>query len=512
MVFSSIVFLFFYLPAVLLIYHLIFLPVTLGMNQMLFRRLSNLFLLMVSLFFYFWGENFLLWIVIASTMIDYICGMLISGGFKKGEIKPLETNRKVTWLQRLGLVMSITSNLAFLGFFKYFNFGVDNFNSALSMIGLENSLWLDAPQIILPLGISFYTFQSMSYTIDVFTGRVKATRNLVDFACYVTMFPQLVAGPIVRYRDVAEQLVSRRVSIPLFASGVVRFVIGLGKKVLIANTVAVAADQIFALPAGELTLAVTWLGIVAYALQIYFDFSGYSDMAIGLGRMFGFRYLENFNFPYIALSIQDFWRRWHISLSSWFRDYVYIPLGGSRKGNLRTYFNLVTVFFLCGLWHGASWSFVVWGLYHGAFLVAERLGFGAWTRRLSLPLRHVYTLLVVLIGWVFFRADTLSYALSYIRSMAGFGEGSGLVHNLSSFATPDLVIALVAGIIGSAPIVAATNMRIDAACSKMAERKQRWVDLAFVEPTKVLLLSVIMLLSVMSLASGTYNPFIYFRF
>jgi alginate O-acetyltransferase complex protein AlgI len=469
--------------------------------------LSNLFLLLVSLLFYFWGENLLIWIIIASTLVDYFCGLMISGRSWRAKIVRLDPNRRPTWNQRLGLVVSITSNLSFLGFFKYFNFGVENMVSTMVFLGLDEPSWLEVASITLPLGISFYTFQSMSYTIDVYRGRIRATRNLIDFACYVTMFPQLVAGPIVRYRDVADQLVSRTISRSLFASGVSRFVIGLAKKVLIANTVATTADKIFALPIEHLTFSLAWLGIIAYSLQIYFDFSGYSDMAIGLGRMFGFNYLENFNYPYIASSIKDFWRRWHISLSTWFRDYLYIPLGGSRRSHLRTYSNLVTVFFLCGLWHGASWSFVIWGLFHGAFLVAERVGLERQIARLPAACRHVYTLLLVMVGWVFFRSESLGRAIGYLGAMVKGKYGEVAYHTVSEYLQPDVAVAIIIGIVGSMPVLAVTGRF----CDRLRGRNLLGAAPAL-DALKLVAMSILMVLSAMRLASGSYNPFIYFRF
>ncbi|MFH1999727.1 MAG: MBOAT family O-acyltransferase, partial [Planctomycetota bacterium] len=509
--FSSILFLFLYLPIVLFIYHLLFFPVSRGWQVSFWRRACNLFLLSVSLLFYFWGENFLLWIVITSTLIDYFCGLLIAGGFSRKPLIRLRRKIKRTGVQKAGLIFSICSNLAFLGFFKYFNFGIDNFNSLMGSLNLTALQWNDAAQITLPLGISFYTFQSMSYTIDVYRGKVRATRNLIDFSCYVTMFPQLVAGPIVRYKDVARQLVHRVITTEKFASGISRFVVGLGKKVIIANTVALPADQIFALPAQDISAPLAWIGLLCYTLQIYFDFSGYSDMAIGLGRMFGFEFLENFNYPYIARSIQEFWRRWHISLSSWFRDYLYIPLGGNQCSTFRTYFNLVTVFFLCGLWHGASWAFAVWGLYHGMFLVIERMGFSSVLKRTWSPARHLYTLLVAMVGWVFFRADTLTYAIDFLTAMSGLGPADPRIYPVGAYCSLHVALALVLGVIGSAPILPAIN---------------RWVAAARAESTNPLPsvlyggyqilsltgLCLIMLMVAMSLALGAYNPFIYFRF
>jgi alginate O-acetyltransferase complex protein AlgI len=503
MVFSSIVFLFLFLPVVLAGYHLLFLPVSPGHRQAtLFRRLANLFLLAVSLIFYFWGEQWLVWIVIASTFIDYFCGLLISGAFHKGRIEMLEEGVLRTPLQRFGLVLSLTSNLLFLGFFKYFNFGIDSFNALIP----EAWRMTDVMRITLPLGISFYTFQSMSYTIDVYRGHVKATRNLIDFACFVTLFPQLVAGPIVRYCDVAHQLVHRTMTSRMFASGVNRFILGLGKKVLIANTVARAADNIFALNPDQLTTPQAWVATLSYTIQIYYDFSGYSDMAIGLGRMFGFEFLENFNYPYIARSIQDFWRRWHISLSTWFRDYLYIPLGGSKKSEGRTYLNLITVFFLCGLWHGANWSYVVWGLYHGAFLVLERLGLKRLMGRLPRGLQHVYTLLVVMIGWVLFATESFAQSVVIIKSMSGFAPAQTSSLMLQDWWSRDVIAALIYGAVFSVPVLTGLRRIV----SRFATIHPAFG--AGMEFLKAAALAMIFLFSAMSLAAGTHNPFIYFRF
>jgi alginate O-acetyltransferase complex protein AlgI len=504
MVFSSISFLFYFLPAALILYLALTVPVLVGWRPALWRRLGNLFLFLASCLFYFWGEDFLLWIMLASTLIDYLAGLLIAGGYRRGEVRELEPGAPRSGWQRLGLVASIVSNLSFLGFFKYFNFFVESFNSSMAAIGLVGAQWEDVAAVTLPLGISFYTFQSMSYTIDVYRGEVKATRNLIDFACFVTMFPQLVAGPIVRYRDVATQLVHRVVSRPSFVAGVRRFVVGMAKKVLVANVVAKPADQIFALTAADLTLPVAWFGVVCYALQIYFDFSGYSDMAIGLGRMFGFDFPENFDYPYIARSIQDFWRRWHISLSTWFRDYLYIPLGGSRGSAPRTYANLVTVFFLCGLWHGAAWSFVVWGLFHGAFLVVEKAGLDRVLRRAPVALRHLYTVLVVLVGWVLFRAETLPHAGGYLAALVGLGDGDPVRYPLLRFVTSHVAVMTAVGVAFSAPLLPAMRRR----CSELRSRTAI-VAADFAELTA---LAVLMALVTVHLASGAHNPFIYFRF
>lgn len=493
MLFSSPIFLFVFLPLFLLVYFLI------G------RRLRNALLLVASLFFYTWGEGKLVTIMLTSTVIDYVAGLAIERGFRGmfrwRLVRAVDASHRRR-SQTAFLVLSIVANLALLGFFKYFNFGIDNLNGILSFFGWQTASLQGVWQIVLPLGISFYTFQSMSYTIDVYRGRIRANPNFIDYAAYVTMFPQLVAGPIVRYETVARELVTRLVSRSSFASGIQRFIIGLSKKMLIANQVAVPADAIFALPADALTTPLAWFGVVCYALQIYFDFSGYSDMAIGLGRMLGFTFLENFNYPYIARSIRDFWRRWHISLSTWFRDYLYIPLGGSRNGRYRTYVNLIIVFFITGLWHGASWNFVVWGLYHGFFLLLERLGFGELLERLWRPLRHGYVLLVVLISWVFFRADSLGGALSYLRAMfGGVGDGNGLYH-LGLYASSVVVLAVTAGVIGSMPIIP----WLRDAVGRFRRGKQAW------SYAIVVALVMLMIITVMHMANDTYNPFIYFRF
>ncbi|MCD6326875.1 MBOAT family protein [bacterium] len=511
MVFSSVTFAFLFLPLVLAIYHLIFLPVTLGWRPRLFRRMANLFLLFTSLAFYFAGEQFLVWIVITSTLIDYICGLIISGGIFGKKIEKLPVEGKRTRLQKLGLIGSICSNLAFLGFFKYFNFGIANYNRIVGILGLDSLLWHDVMYIALPLGISFYTFQSMSYTIDVYKGHVKATKNIIDFACYVTMFPQLVAGPIVRYRDVAQQLVTRVISRAEFASGVNRFMIGFAKKILVANTVSVPADAIFALPLHELTTGLAWLGVLSYTVQIYFDFSGYSDMAIGLGRMFGFEFLENFKHPYISRSIKEFWRRWHVSLSFWFRDYLYISLGGSKRGTGWTYINLVTVFFLCGLWHGASWTFVIWGFYHGAFLVVERLGLLTLLGKCNRSVQHIYTMIVVMGGWVLFRSETFPQSMAFFKAMAGFGASGPNTLKLAHHLTNQVQLALIAGAVFSIPIAPWFTRKLGEFVQANRDGSGHTVELAF-QFARVVGIAIIAILSTLYLASGTYNPFIYFRF
>ena len=508
MVFSSVIFLFFFFPIFLALYFI--LPLLIPGKRITILRIKNFILFATSIIFYSWGEKLLVLVMLSSTVIDYFCGLMVSRqwGVKSDKIQALEKGGSRTGIQRLGLVLSIVTNLSILAFFKYFNFFIDNINASFAAAGFGDSL-LGVMSIALPLGISFYSFQSMSYTIDVFRGDTKATRNFIDFACYVTMFPQLVAGPIVRYRDIAEQLVTRKVDTAGFAAGIRRFIIGLGKKVLIADIVSLPADKIFALPLDSVSFELAWLGTICYTLQIYFDFSGYSDMAIGIGQMLGFRYPENFNFPYISKSIKEFWRRWHISLSSWFRDYLYIPLGGSQKSKLSTYTNLVTVFFLCGLWHGASWTFVVWGLYHGAFLVIERLGFGNVLEKTPGIVRHIYVMITAMFGWVLFRAESFEQAIAFMRSMVGFGPATPQLYEIGLYATGPVVLAIVAGIIGSAPIARWLEDKLSQPNGEGQLPSGRLVTLSVLRQTIVLIL---LILAIAQMSAGTYSPFIYFRF
>jgi alginate O-acetyltransferase complex protein AlgI len=507
MVFSSITFLFLFLPLTLALVHAIELPGRLGVWPRLFRQLANLFLLGASLLFYFWGESLLIWALLLTVGINYVCALVISGVGRRGTRPPLEVGGPRTRGQTAALWLAVLSSLALLGFFKYFGFGLANYNRLVAAVGLDALQWHTALSVALPLGISFYTFQALSYTIDVYRGHVQATRNPIDFACYVTLFPQLVAGPIVRYADVARELVSRAATAAEFASGTTRFTLGLGKKVLLANTLASTADRIFALPAEQLSCNLAWLGVIAYTLQIYYDFSGYSDMAIGMGRMLGFRFPENFRLPYAARSIQDFWRRWHISLSTWLRDYLYIPLGGSRGSTLRTYVNLWLVFLLCGLWHGAGWTFVAWGLYHGLFLVLERRGLARWLERLGAPFGHAYTLLVVMCGWVLFRSDSIPQAGAFLRAMFDLGGAWG---HTSPVLDNDGKLALVLGAVLASPLVGWLGERWRAFIQERSP--SGWAgELAF-QTLRTAGTTALLALAAMWLAAGTYNPFIYFRF
>lgn len=495
MVFSSITFLFLFLPIVLVTYHL------------LRKEVQNLFLLAVSLLFYFWGEQWLLWIVLVSAGVNYVCGLLIAGSLLGEKVVFLEKGGKRSRYQKCCLYFSIFANLGFLGYFKYANFFAENLREVFLAIGMSTTFLAEFAEIALPLGISFYTFQSMSYTIDVYRGDVKASRNFVDFACYVAMFPQLVAGPIVRYRDIEAQLLRKSIKLSDLSYGVKRFIYGLAKKVLLANVLAQTVDGVFALSPSELSIGIAWLGVFCYALQIYFDFSGYSDMAIGLGSMFGFHFLENFNYPYFAISLQDFWRRWHISLSTWLRDYLYISLGGSRCSARRMYGNLLVTFLLCGLWHGASWNFVLWGFGHGVFLILERLGLLSFLERLPRFFRHTYVILLVLLGWVLFRSETLEQAGDFYSVMFGFSSANFSPSLVGEFVGAKLFCVLFIGVVVAVPSYPFLREVCFAAFKIRGSFLTRSYDVASVAWGCLLFI-----FSAMSLAAGVYNPFIYFRF
>ncbi len=483
MLFSEPVFVFLFLPLLFLVY--VVTP----------RAARNTVLLLASLLFYAWGEKSFVLVMLGSIAFNYLVGLLVEAGRSRGLHKPF-------------LILGVAGNLGLLVVFKYADFLVTNLNFVLVRLGGQP---LHMQPIHLPIGISFFTFQAMSYVIDLYRGQTEVQKNPFRVALYITLFPQLIAGPIVRYQDIARQLAYRTVNRAGFAEGVRRFILGLGKKMLLANVVAVPADQIFAIPAHQLTTPVAWLGAICYALQIYFDFSGYSDMAIGLGRMFGFRFLENFNYPYVSRTVTEFWRRWHMSLSSWYRDYLYIPLGGNRRGTLRTYLNLVIVFFLCGLWHGASWTFVVWGLFHGLFLVLERLGLGRFLASRRPALQHVYFLLVLVVSWVFFRCETLSQAAGMLAAMAGFAHGSSLEHHLNLYIDTELMIALAVGAIASTPVLPylVRTLRRKRKSLRLASRHGFDMLNALGETVALIL---VFLASLSWMAAGTYNPFLYFRF
>jgi alginate O-acetyltransferase complex protein AlgI len=485
MVFSSASFLFYFLPLVLACYYLV-VP---------FVRLRNVVLLVASLFFYTWGEGEFVLIMLLSILANYCFGLWVYRAHERSDAKT-----------QVGV--AIAFNLLLLVIFKYTNFFVGNLNLLLAQFHLP---MLAVGRVHLPIGISFFTFHCISYIMDIYRKQTPAQRSLPATALYISLFPQLVAGPIIRYKDIADQLFHRSVGMERFSKGINRFIVGLGKKVLIANVVALPADKIFAIPAEALPASVAWFGILCYTLQIYFDFSGYSDMAIGLGHMFGFKFMENFNYPYISRSIQEFWRRWHISLSTWFRDYLYIPLGGNRAGTFKMYRNLVAVFFLCGLWHGASWNFVIWGMFHGLFSVIERFPLG---RRLTTGPRlvaHVYTMLVVMVAWVFFRAENLPVALAYLKSMAGFTPGDAAEWHIGLYLNPKTTLALTLGLIGSMPVIPWLRTQLDRFLAE-ERRGALLLDTGVQSLVGLIILPAVFILCAMSLASGTHNPFIYFQF
>ena len=458
MVFSSAISLFFFVPIVFL----------------LDRRLSNVdakntWLLLASLVFYSFGQVYYLPLLLASVALNYVCGRLAAGKYAK-----------------LGVTLAVLGGIGLLAVFKYADFAIRTVNA---LCGLH----LPLTGIALPIGISFFTFQGLSYVIDVYRGTVPAQRNFIDLAAYIAMFPQLIAGPIVKYHDIEQEIDSRRTTPQETALGIRRFICGLSKKLLLSNALGQMADTVFALPAGEIGMLAGWTGAICYTLQIYFDFSGYSDMAIGLGRMFGFHFRENFNYPYTATTIKEFWRRWHISLSGWFRDYLYIPLGGNRKGNARTWLNRFLVFFATGLWHGASWTFVLWGLWHGLFSVLEDCGAIPVDKLKGKRSGQLYTLLVVVLGFTLFRADTLAQAgAMYAAMFSGIG-----LHWLGTAAvwakfTPAFALTLCLALLLCTPVA--------------REHTPKRESVTFIGSLGLLLLCM------MYLAAGSFNPFIYFRF
>ncbi|HBI15672.1 MAG TPA: MBOAT family protein [Desulfobulbaceae bacterium] len=482
MVFSSIIFLF------------LFLPVTLVLELIVGRRPRNTLLLAASLIFYAWGEGLYVLMMLGSITLNYLFGLLI------GRTQTEEGQKAL-------LALAVVLNLLPLFYFKYTVFALENVAKVFAFLHIDHTLTLDP--IHLPIGISFFTFQALSYIVDVYRKTVAPQKNILDMGLFIALFPQLIAGPIVRYHDIAQQLKNRSVSVEDFASGAERFVHGLGKKVLLANPMGAMADQIFSLQIGELSSPAAWLGVICYSLQIYFDFSGYSDMAIGLGRMFGFHFLENFNYPYISRSIREFWRRWHISLSNWFRDYLYIPLGGNRKGPGRTGLNLLIVFFLCGFWHGASWNFICWGLCHGFFLVLERGRTGRWLSRSPALVQHLYTLLVVANAWVFFRAETLEQGLRYLGVMYGIHAAPVLYPLVAINLDAEFFTTMALGLLIATPVYPVVEQYL----RQKRDHLPAGQGLAVAAPlVKLCLMGLLLLLSSMNLATGAYNPFIYFRF
>lgn len=466
MVFSSTIFLCVYLPLVLLGYYIC--P----------KKGRNLFLLIVSLVFYAWGEPKYVFLMIFSILVNYIFGRL------------MDKNRGRQKRMKLLLVLSVVIDIGLLSVFKYTDFVITNINAIFGSS-------FDLLNIALPIGISFYTFQAMSYTIDVYRDDVRVQKNLIDFGMYITMFPQLIAGPIVRYADVQDQLAERSVTTADFSEGVMRFVVGLGKKVLLANQMGAVWSDIYAL-GGDVSALMAWTGAIAYTFQIYFDFSGYSDMAIGLGRMFGFKFPENFRYPYQSVSITDFWRRWHITLSTWFKEYLYIPLGGNRRGLARQALNLLIVWSLTGFWHGAGWNFVMWGLYYFVILFIEKLFLLKALDKLPKFFRHVYALLLIIIGWVIFASDDVSVLLPYLGSMFG---ANGAIGGMDVYTLLTKAVLLIICCIASTELPKKLFLSAAGAMNEKA---------AFT--LKSVLMIALLALSMILLIGDSYNPFLYFRF
>lgn len=485
MLFNSIVFLWIFLPTLIILYF------TVGK---FFPKTKNYILLIFSLLFYAWGEPKYVLLMILSIIVNYIFGLLVDKAAKNKKKK-----QKTLWL-----VLAIVFNIGLLGHFKYFNFLVANVNNIFG----ANVLTIG--EIALPIGISFYTFQVLSYVIDLYRGEIKVQKNLSKLALYVSFFPQLIAGPIVKYHDIDRALNFRKETPEKFAYGVKRFVYGLAKKVLIADVMAAVVDTIFSYN-GELfglTQSVAWLGAICYALQIFFDFSGYSDMAIGLGSMFGFKFMENFNLPYISGSITEFWRRWHISLSTWFKEYIYIPLGGNRKGKVRTYINLWVVFLVTGIWHGAAWVFVLWGIYHGFFIFIERLGMKKLLDKMHI-INHIYTLLVVLGGWILFRAPNLRYALHYLKVMVFGAPEETVPIQLYTIVNHRTVATIIIGVLFCGVVQVVLKKISESKKYKRTYAKKAKFCVHYVEPV---VLFVLLACCIMAIIGNAYTSFIYFRF
>jgi alginate O-acetyltransferase len=467
MLFSSIVFLSIFLPSLIILYFSVK------------KSFRNYILLIYSLIFYAWGEPRYLSVMLCIILINYLTAILIDKN----------KNRKII------LIFDILLNLFVLIYFKYFNFIVININKVL-----KNPL--PKLNVIMPIGISFFIFQAISYVFDVYKNEVPVQKNIYKLTLYISFFPQLIAGPIVKYHEVQKEIENRNESLNNIYLGLFRFSIGLGKKVLIANTLGEVVDKIFMLDIiNTIDYKIAWIGAICYSLQLYFDFSGYSDMAIGLGKVFGFKFLENFNYPYVSKSITEFWRRWHISLGTWFKEYLYIPLGGNRKSSIRTYINLFIVFLATGIWHGAKWTFVIWGLWHGIFIIIERkIKIEKYDKKCEIFIRHIYTLFIIITGWVLFRAENMSYGIKFLKIMFGISKNSKIPYSVMYFLDRKVILALLIGLIASVNIF---KLNID----KYYESK------SFMRNILLNMYSIIILiLSYMSILSSTYNPFIYFRF
>ena len=478
MLFSSPTFLYFFLPLALLLHWLS------G------KRIRNLILLTFSLVFYAWGEPKYVLVLLLSILLNWGVGKLFSADVPK---------------KNYILIAGCSANILLLVFFKYFGFllGIAGLNKTI-----EGYLSIEINSIHLPIGISFFTFQAISYLIDVYKGKVSPQKSLIDFGLYLSLFPQLIAGPIVRYTDVVVDIKKRVFSFHNLTDGFSRFIIGLSKKVLLANPAGELADQIFTSNYLDLSSQTAWIGVIAYTIQIFYDFSGYSDMAIGIGRMLGFSFPENFNYPYISKSIQEFWRRWHITLSTFFRDYVYIPLGGSRVSKIRIYSNIMIVFLLTGLWHGASWNFVVWGLYHGLFLCLERLFLSSVLKKSIALVSHIYTLLIVCIGWVIFRIENISAMTTYLARLVSAHPQGLSANDLAAGNYSESMIAISLGVILSIPIISFVKSRLlilNVGSIRLASLSKN----CFLESATV---SILLLLCIVKISTAAYNPFIYFRF
>lgn len=470
MLFSSMIFLWLFLPLVFCSYYLID------------KRFKNILLLISSIIFYAWGGVIYSLIMLSSIIINYIFALLIDKAIEDNNLK----NKKIY------LALCIIINSSILGYFKYTNFIISIINS------LSQNKIIELTNIVLPIGISFYTFQALSYVIDVYIGHNKAQKNIFNLALYISFFPQLIAGPIVKYHDIENQILNRNESLENIFYGIKRFIYGLSKKVILANMFALSCDEILKQPTDELGTALVWCASVLYTLQIYYDFSGYSDMAIGLGKMFGFNFLENFNYPYISKSIKEFWRRWHISLSTWFKEYLYIPLGGNRKRKLFTYINLLIVFFATGLWHGASYNFILWGLFHGFFLVIERIFLGKLLEKNKLKfINHIYVIFVFVIGWVLFRADDLKHAFELYKLMFSYKES---IYTVRYFFYPQTFVCFIFGILFSGLFQSIFPKVREATFSSKVYILESVIQF------------ILLFICIMYLVNGTYNPFIYFRF
>ena len=460
-----------------------FLPLCIALYFAVPRKLKNLVLLIFSLVFYAWGEPKYVLIMLASITVAFVTGIFAdkSRYKEKAELKA-----------RLSMIIAIVWNLGFLFFFKYTNLFIKTAND-IGGFGIK------ALEIALPIGISFYSFQTLSYVIDVYKGEVKAQRNILNLATYVALFPQLIAGPIVRYQTIEQQLTKRKESFELFSAGVKRFTYGLAKKVILANAAGALFEELSAMSNDKLSVCAAWLGIIAYTFQIFFDFSGYSDMAIGLGKMFGFEFLENFDYPYISKSITEFWRRWHISLSTWFRDYVYIPLGGNRKGKGRQVFNIMLVWALTGFWHGASWNFMGWGIYFGILLLLEKFIWGKALQKTPSAVQHIYAMFFVVIGWALFAYDDTERLINNLKNMFGL-NGLPIINDMTVSKMLGFAVTFVILIIASTPLCRWLGTKIKAK------------SVAAFDVVQTLSIPVLLILSAAYLVSSSYNPFLYFRF